>query len=125
MNLYNLECQHCKRHNSHGGNCEGKYSVIPCLAFDRDPRGEQVYKNVSIPVPFWASIPKLNEDCSMYTIGGVDKTFQITRIYSLEWDKDKTGLRGLLIDAQIKYWSDENGVIVDKPKLTLVKGGAE
>lgn len=32
------ECDFCKKQYRHGGNCAGKYSLVPCL-YERDPRG--------------------------------------------------------------------------------------
>lgn len=120
------ECDVCIRQQNHGGDCRGKWDMKPCLIFERDPRGTQVYENVKIPVPFWSDIPEVNKDTTDYTLGGVDKTIRIMKIDKIEWDKNKQGLHGIILHVRIMYWSDENGQVPKKskkPMLQVIKGG--
>lgn len=118
------ECDYCKNHIRHDGKCPGKYNnIIPCLNYEKDPRGKLVYEDCILNLPFYLDAPELNKDCKYYQIGGINKTIQIIRINKISWHKDKTGLHGIKIYAEIRYWSEENGVIKKTPKLTLVKGG--
>jgi hypothetical protein len=118
------ECIYCKRHHDHGGKCQGTYKVTPCLLFERDPRGKWEYMlDTTLQVRFGSDIPQPFIDTNNYEICGIDKTLQIIKINKIEWNIDAKGLRGIIIYADIRYWSDENGVIADKPKLRLIKKG--
>lgn len=119
------ECDYCKREEQHGGECGGKWDKKPCLIFDRDPLGKIVYDEAIFHIPFFLDPPELRNDCDYYEINGVPKTIQFISIKSMEWHKDKTGLHGIKMVAAIRYWSDENGIISDKPKFKLIKGGAQ
>lgn len=118
------ECDYCLIHRYHGGNCEGKYSPHPCLMFEKDPLGCRRYlDNQKLPVPFGFDIPEINVPCTYYQISGVDKAITVTRIKRVEWQRTGVkGLRGIVMLADIMYWSDENGELPPaKPKLRLIK----
>jgi hypothetical protein len=121
-------CLFCTRHIQHDGNCYGKSNSIitPCLLFERDPRGQQVFKTLHLPIPFSLEIPKVNEICDYYLIGEVDKPLKILDIKEITWNINKYGINeGIIIKAQVQYWSDENGVVTNKPKLQIIKGGQQ
>ena len=116
------ECAYCKISKyHHGGKCSGKNSSQPCLIFDKDPRGKRVYFDSRFLSLLGDTIPKINEDI-LTKIKGVVKTIRFNRIDNAEWYKGKAGeLLGVAIIGEASYWSDENGVIVDKPKLVLCR----
>lgn len=119
-------CMFCLKHTYHGGECSGKFNCItnPCLLFERDPRGQLIVKELKLPVTFGLEIPRVDEVCNYYLIGEVDKPIKILKIRNVAWNKNKYGINeGIIIEAECQYWSDENGVIKNNPKLQLIKGG--
>lgn len=120
----NDECKRCLRHTAHDGHCYGKSGVTPCLAFQEDSKGYAIYKELELPVPFGLEIPKANELCDYYMIGDIDKPIKILSIKEVRWNVNKYGINeGVILKAQVQYWSHENGTITYKPKLKVIKGG--
>lgn len=119
------DCDYCLKESwSHGGKCKGKTnSSIPCLIFERDPRGQRMYEtNTPFKVKFGMDIPRLHEPNTDYFLSGIEKTITFTKFCKIEWDRDARGLHGIKIWADFWYWSDENGQLPPrKPKLRLIK----
>lgn len=103
----------------HGGECAGKYSLSPCLLYERDPRGRWERTERTLDADF--SDELINEGDSIDIImDGVDKTIKIYRIMGMEWNK-RRGLQGIKIKIEFGYWTEQNGVAIQKPKLTLIR----
>ena len=120
------ECLYCKRSFRHDGKCSEEGSFKQCLIFERDPRGRLIYSdNQALKVSFGMEIPERNKPCDHYSISGISKTITILKINNIQWRKNKVGaLEGITILADIKYWSDENGIVPEKtegPRLVLCK----
>ena len=114
------ECDYCLKHVVHGGNCPGKSDGKLCIMFERDPRGVWVRVRNKITVSLGREIPNPDSEIEV-TINGVDKTLKIYKIHKIEWAFGPKGMQGLTIHFSGGYWSDENGVVVKRPELRLVK----
>ena len=119
------ECLYCKKSYRHDSQCYEKDSSNPCLIFDRDPRGKQLYlKNVRLDLEFGTVIPQLGKPDNNWTMHGIDKTITVNYFRKVEWKSNAKGLHGIYVWADIMYWSDENGVILEKtkrPRLVLCR----
>jgi len=119
------ECGTCVKHIYHDGKCQGKNSYPPCLIYEKDPRGVKKYlDNIKFEIPFHIEIPKIGEPSTIWTLDGISKTLNFTRINKVEWHTNAKGLQGVRFWADLWYWSDENGELPEKkkkPKLVLVK----
>jgi hypothetical protein len=116
------ECPSCKRSYRHDGKCYEENSSKPCLIFERDPRGKQLYlENDKFQLDFGNDIPKIGKPDDRWQINGIDKTITVSKIRKVEWNSNVKGLHGIYIWVDYMYWSDENGVIVDKPRLVLCR----
>lgn len=94
---------------------------MPCLLYEKDPKGKWIVTDTYLEIPLGYPIPQAKEDVEV-TIRDIDKTIRIINIKNAEWKMEGSkGLRGIILEMKIGYWSDENGVIQDKPKLRLVK----
>jgi len=114
------ECRVCLKEINHGGKCYGRTIDRTCLIFERDPRGQRLSMKGKLPIDFGDEIPKVGEEVKV-TIGGIHKTIEVQQIKSVEWDKGKRGLQGVVLIISFWYWSDENGQLANKPKLSIVK----
>jgi len=116
------ECPYCKRSYRHDGKCSEENSSKPCLVFERDPRGKPLYlDNVRLDLDFGTDIPQLRKPDDNWKMHGINKTITVNKIRKVEWNSNVKGLHGIYVWADITYWSDENGVIVDKPRLVLCR----
>jgi hypothetical protein len=113
------ECAYCIKHEDHSGKCKGKYNLVPCLLFERDPRGKRKFEdNIRLPVHFGMEIPQLLKDNNLYECG----IFQIIDIRKIDWNINSKGLRGIVITANVRYWSEQCQFDFNKPpKLRLIK----
>lgn len=122
-----LKCYYCAKNVTHGGECKGKSNPtdeIGCAIFKADKRGCIKNGDYKIPVALYADIPKVNVWCDYYGINGVDTEIRITKIYDLEWDRNK----GLLwvycnCDHFINEYSEDYIEPKNKTILSIVKGG--
>lgn len=114
------DCRYCLKESDHGGNCKGKYDGRPCIFWERDPRGCIGWKNVAYSVSFERDLSTLNE---WHTVvcRGVEKTVRVDKIDSLEWDKNRRGLQGIILHCRIDYFTEENGEWPTRPNLRVVK----
>lgn len=119
----NKECDCCKKKIKHGGECSGKWDGKSCLLFERDPRGKWVREDSWLHLDLGSPIPRVEEEIELVFIGSnIEKKVKIYAINNVRWKKDnKGGLIGISIGLSIGYWSDEGGVVPEKPKLRLVK----
>jgi hypothetical protein len=119
------ECNACLKNIQHDGKCYGKNGSIPCLIYERDPRGVKKYlDNLRFDIGFHLEIMEVGKPCDCWTISGISKTLTVTRIRKVEWHTNVKGLHGIHFWADIWYWSEENGELPPrKPKLRLVKSG--
>ena len=116
------ECPYCKRSIRHDGKCYEENSSKPCLVFERDPRGRQLFvDNVRLKLDFGIDIPEINKPDDGWKVCGISKTITVKKIRKVEWNTNVKGLHGIYIWVDYMYWSDENGVIVDKPRLVLCR----
>lgn len=117
------ECRQCLKHIQHDGKCNGKDGAVPCLIFERDPRGVREYvDNDLFQLDFDDEIPEIGKPDSYWNLNGASKTITFTKIRKVEWNKDAGGLHGIYIRADYWYWSDENGELPPKkPKLRLLE----
>lgn len=113
------ECDFCKKEIIHGGKCGGRWDDKPCLLYERDERGKWQRTKVTLEVPLGHPLPIIGESIEV-TIRDVEKTIRVYSIDQISWD-NRSGLRGVILDLTIGYWTEENGVITEKPKLTVVK----
>ena len=117
------ECIQCLKNIQHDGKCYGKDGSIPCLIYERDPRGVRKYiDNIRFDVRFGVDILEIGKPNTDWTIAGIAKTLTVTKILKVEWHTNAKGLQGVRFWADLWYWSDENGELPpSKPKLRLVK----
>jgi len=117
-------CQYCIREkHHHGGDCYGKHDYKTCLLYERDPRGKPANINIALSVKFHQEIPKPDEEFEV-TMNGIPKTVHFINIKWLEWNKPKEGLLGVIVHGDIRYWTEENGVVPpNRPILRLVQAG--
>lgn len=116
------ECPTCKRSVRHGGKCYEENSSKPCLIFEKDPRGKHLYQeNAKLQLDFGTDIPKIGKSDDRWKVSGINKTITVTKIHKVDWNTSIKGLHGIYVWVDYTYWSDENGVIIDKPKLSLCK----
>ena len=118
------ECPYCKRSIRHDGKCYEENSSKPCLVFERDPRGKQIFFKTKLRLDFDVNIPKIGKLDDGWIMDGINKTITVNRILKVDWNTNAKGLHGIYVWADIMYWSDENGVIPEKakrPKLVLCR----
>jgi len=118
--MYTDFCMDCKREKNHGGDCNAKHDGKSCLFYEQDPRGRINYKNVSYMLSFDSDLSGLKK-WHTAVLRNTEKTIRVYRINSLEWDKNKHGLRGIILDCEIEYFSEENGEWPTRPNLMIVK----
>lgn len=129
------ECDNCIRQIQHGGQCYGKDNSKPCLIYEKDPKGKWLVTEAKLEVPIGYPLPNVKDKLEV-VFKDVDKTIEVLKILHLEYSytqkiiynkinraksKDQKRIDGILIGIRFGYWSEENGVIQDKPKLRLVK----
>lgn len=118
----NNECDYCKKEERHDGKCNGKWDGKPCLLFERDPRGKWVREDCWLRLRIGGAIPKPKSEIELIFNDKIEKKVRIYAINNARWSKaNKGGLTGIHIGLSIGYWSDEGGIIYEKPKLKLVK----
>lgn len=116
------ECDYCKKELQHDGNCRGKWDSKPCLLFERDPRGKWIREDVWYCLNLGGKIPRPKEEIEATILRcNIDKKIKVYAINNAEWDIGRKGLVGIKIGLSVGYWSDEGGIVPEKPKLKLVK----
>lgn len=114
------ECDYCIR--KHNNKCYGKDSNKLCLYYKKDPRGKWEIKNVGMRISLGNPIPDVGETTEI-TCNGIDKTIKIYKINYVYWNTEGKGLQGIVLGITCGYWTEEGGIIPQKPDLKVIKGG--
>jgi hypothetical protein len=114
------ECDYCINGLIHGGKCAGRWTNNLCISYEKDTRGKWIVEDRWLNVPIGIEIPKVNENCELvFNDGELDKMVKFYDIKEIIWNMK--GEIGIHVKYKMGYWSEENGVITDKPKLRLVR----
>jgi hypothetical protein len=118
--MTDYECDYCIHQFVHGGKCAGRYRLNPCLLYEKDPKGKYITEDRNLEINFGSDIPKLKDKIEV-VYNGIDKTIEIIKILSVNWNYNSRGLKGLIMRNTVGYWSHENGEWRNPPKLKIIK----